>query len=304
MGPTATGKTDLACNWASTWPFEIISIDSALIYREMDIGTAKPSPAELIKTPHHLINICDPIDSFSVAECQSQVYALCDAILKSGKIPLLVGGTMMYFHAIQQGLAKLPAADELVRHELEEKAQENGWGWMHQWLSRVDSESAFRIHPHDKQRIGRALEVYLLSGKPLSALLVQAKDDCQAKYQFENIGLIPDNRSWLHQRIEVRFQWMLQNGLIEEAEYLLNKWNLQPLMPAYRLVGYRQAFEYLQHKSNRIELEERGIFATRQLAKRQLTWLRGWSNLSVFIPESTDFINKISAMIAVKLENT
>jgi len=301
MGPTATGKTDLACEWMADWPFEIISIDSAMIYREMNIGTAKPTRDVLSHSPHHLIDICNPVESFSAAECRDAVNLLCDEILRRGKIPLLVGGTMMYFQALQQGLAQLPSADPMIRSELEKKAQEKGWAWMHHWLSQVDPITAQRVHAHDQQRIQRALEVFLITHHPLSILLASAKET--PKFLFVNIGLMPNDRAWLHERIAQRFKIMLKQGLIEETLALQSKWKLLPSMPASRLVGYRQVFEYLQDPMGYGDLQDKGIFATRQLAKRQLTWLRHWRDLAVVAPDDMDFKVKIQAIVADKLEN-
>jgi len=301
MGPTATGKTDLACEWVAHWPFEIISIDSAMIYREMNIGTAKPTLDVLTHIPHHLIDIRNPVESFSVAECREAVNSLCDEILLRGKIPLLVGGTMLYFQALQQGLAQLPSADPIIRSELEKKAQDKGWTWMHHWLSQVDPITAQRVHAHDKQRIQRALEVFLLTHQPLSILLASAKET--PKFLFVNIGLMPNERTWLHERIVQRFKVMLKLGLIEETLALQSKWKLLPSMPASRLVGYRQVFEYLQDPSGYFDLQDKAIFATRQLAKRQLTWLRHWRNLAIVAPDDTNFKLKIQAIVAEKLEN-
>jgi tRNA dimethylallyltransferase len=275
MGPTASGKTALACELASHFPFEIISVDSAMVYRDMDIGTAKPSAYELASTPHHLIDILNPPQSFSAAQFCEQSLQECKAIIKRGNIPLFVGGTMMYFHALQQGLSCLPKANDRIRASLLAKAMQIGWPAMHQQLQNIDPVSAAKIHPHDTQRIQRALEIYQLTNTPLSVLLKTEKKI--SSYQFINYALIPTHRSWLHERIAKRFQHMLQQGFISEVEQLLEKWHLPVSCPAIRCVGYRQAYDYLAKKINYDFFCQQSIIATRQLAKRQLTWLRHWS---------------------------
>ena len=300
MGPTASGKTDLACELASHFPFEIISVDSAMVYREMTIGTAKPTRDILEQFPHHLIDMIDPIDTYSASQFCHDVDKLCKMILKRGKIPLLVGGTMMYFHALQQGLSSLPEADEEVRSQLMHEATIYGWGYMHQMLDAVDPVSAARIHPHDTQRIQRALEVYRLTNQPLSALLHQDKP--APRYQFVNIALCPDARSWLHDRIAQRFDHMLSDGVIDEVKTLLQTWPLTLDHPSMRSVGYRQVFMYLQGDYDETMLREKGIVATRQLAKRQLTWLRHWPKGMSFSAEDPNTFALIRAYIQETLE--
>lgn len=274
LGPTASGKTALSLELATRLPFEIISVDSGMIYRGMDIGTAKPSAAERAGVPHHLIDIIDPPESFSAAEFCQRANALIDAIYQRGKFPLLVGGTMMYFRALQQGLAVLPHADNDVRNLLLEKAASLGWQALYAELVQVDPLYASRIHSNDTQRIQRALEVYYITQSPMSSLMACTQPNTD--YHFINIGLFPQNRKWLHQRIAERWTMMLEQGFIEEVEGVLSAWELTLSMPALRCVGYRQAYAYLKGEMNYADFVERGLAATRQLAKRQLTWLRTW----------------------------
>lgn len=295
MGPTASGKTDLAALLAQRFPFEVISVDSAMIYREMDIGTAKPNADELAQTPHHLIDIVDPIDAYSAAQFCADASRLSKDILAKGKLPLLVGGTMMYFNALQKGLSTLPEADEQIREKIEKEAQEKGWAALHQRLQGIDPKTAARIHPNDTQRISRALEVYALTGKPLSECLEQRPES--EGFDFVNLVLFPQDRAWLHQRIAQRFEQMLAQGLIEEVEGLLKKWSLSPEMPALRSVGYRQVYDYLQGDRDLQSLKDKGIAATRQLAKRQLTWLRQWPEAIYFDPKDPDLLDKVVAKI-------
>lgn len=285
MGPTASGKTALACELVTHFPFEIISIDSAMIYRGMDIGTAKPAEHELKLAPHHLINVIDPDESYSAAQCCADVLSLREAILARGKIPLLVGGTMMYFHALQKGLTALPEGNEAVRQRLEEEMRSQGLQALYHQLERVDPITAARIHSNDTQRVQRALEVYYLTGKPMSEILqVQVS---KTSFQWINLILFPQNRVWLHDRIAERFDQMLEQGLIEEVMALQNKWPLHREMPSMRCVGYRQVLEYLQGHYDKAMLRDKGVIATRQLAKRQLTWLRHWDNGHYFDPEDS-----------------
>lgn len=295
MGPTASGKTALACELSSQFPFEIISIDSAMIYREMNIGTAKPTSQELVKTPHHLIDIIDPIEAYSAAQCCSDVWALCETIFKKGKIPLLVGGTMMYFNALQKGLSALPEANPLLRSQLEEEAQTLGWEVLHQRLNQIDPRAASRIHAHDTQRIQRALEVFYITGQNLSSLLAQEK--ASPKADFINLALMPEDRAWLHERIALRFDEMLAQGFVEEVIQLHEKWNLNLSLPAMRCVGYRQIFEYLQGHYDEKTMRDKGIAATRQLAKRQLTWLRHWEGARVFDSKNRNYNEDVTDMV-------
>lgn len=300
MGPTASGKTALACELVRQFPVEIISVDSAMIYREMDIGTAKPDGSVLAQAPHHLIDILDPIDSYSAAQFCEDVARLTHLIHAKGKIPLLVGGTMMYFKALQAGLSSLPQADEAVREALVVEAQKRGWNYMHQWLATVDPRSAARIHPNDTQRVQRALEVYQLTGAPMSERMNASNQHDQ---HYINIALIPDTRAWLHQRIAFRFEEMLENGLIQEVETLLEKWPLTLAHPAMRSVGYRQVASFLRGEYNYSTLCEKGIAATRQLAKRQLTWLRHWPDPYIFTAEDPVTTSKVVAIMKQILDN-
>lgn len=301
MGPTASGKTALACELVQRFPVEIISVDSAMIYRGMDIGTAKPSAAELLQAPHHLIDILDPPAIFSAADFCREAQALCNTIIARGNTPLFVGGTMMYFHALQQGLSVLPASNERLRETLLEEAHRLGWVAMHQELLRVDPVSANKIHPNDTQRIQRALEVFRLTGKPLSHLLLEQKNPCL--FSFFNLSLFPENRSWLHERIELRFDRMLQQGFVQEVEQLIGEWQLSVSSPALRCVGYRQANDYLAGYDDYDTFRYKGIAATRQLAKRQLTWLRHWSDASTIACDESGCYGKIMAIVSEILDN-
>lgn len=273
MGPTASGKTDLAVELVQKLPCDIISVDSALVYRGMDIGTAKPGPEVLRKAPHRLIDICDPIEAYSAARFREDALKEMEAVSSNGRIPLLVGGTMLYFRALQYGLSELPEADPAVRAQLETEAVDKGWAYMHQRLAQVDPIAAGKIHPNDPQRIQRALEVYELTGKTITEL--QAWDGEQ-KLSYRSIKLVraPKDRAVLHERIARRFHRMLELGFEEEVKSLLTNWNLKPSMPSIRAVGYRQMVGYLRGTCTHEQMIERGIIATRQLAKRQLTWLR------------------------------
>ena len=276
MGPTASGKTDLAIRLRQTLPVEIISVDSALIYRGMDIGTAKPNVQELALAPHRLIDIKDPSESYSAAEFRRDALREMQEISAQGKIPLLVGGTMLYFKALLEGLSPLPSADEKVRSEIEAKAAQFGWAALHQELAKIDPVSAQRINPNDSQRINRALEVFYLSGQTLTALRAQKSE--ALPYHIDQFAIAPQDRSLLHQRIEWRFHKMIEQGFQQEVEKLYSRGDLHPDLPSIRCVGYRQMWEYLRGDYNHEEMVFRGICATRQLAKRQITWLRGWKS--------------------------
>ncbi len=284
MGPTASGKTDLACELLEQLPVEIISVDSAMIYRDMNIGTAKPDKQTLKRAPHHLIDILDPPDNYSAAHFCEDAMRISEQIIRQGKIPLLVGGTMMYFRALQQGLSSLPEADEHVRAELLLQAEKHGWASLHDELRRVDVMSAQRIHPNDTQRVQRALEVYRITQQPLSELL---SSKSTSNFDFVNLALLPSDRAWLHQRIAQRFEHMLLEGFVNEVEELLKKWHLTEAHPAMRTVGYRQIIAYLNGECDYADMIAKGIAATRQLAKRQLTWLRHWPESVVFSAENS-----------------
>ena len=274
MGPTASGKTAVAVELAQHLPVELISVDSALVYRDMNIGTAKPDAATLAAAPHQLIDIINPTETYSAAAFRADALRLMQDITARGKIPLLVGGTMLYFRALRFGLSDLPQADSEVRAEIEEQAARFGWPHMHDELAKVDAETATRLKPNDSQRIQRALEIYRISGQPMSTLLGQ-QETYQLPYQLIPLALIPSDRKQLHERIAVRFADMLQQGLLDELEDLQRKYVLNSDMASMRCVGYRQAWQYLKGDIDKPDLIEQGIAATRQLAKRQLTWLRG-----------------------------
>ena len=276
MGPTASGKTDLAIQLRQQLPVEVISVDSALIYRGMDIGTAKPSKAELALAPHRLIDICDPAESYSAANFRTDALREMQEISAQGKIPLLVGGTMLYYKALLEGLSPLPSADEKVRSEIEAKAALVGWGGLHQELSKIDPISAQRINPNDSQRINRALEVFYLTGKTLTELTAQKGE--ALPYNILQFAIVPEQREVLHLRIEQRFHKMIELGFQQEVEKLYRRPDLNENLPSIRCVGYRQMWEYLRGDYDHDEMVFRGICATRQLAKRQITWLRGWTS--------------------------
>ena len=274
-GPTAAGKTAAALAIAQRWPCEIISVDSALVYRGMDIGTAKPSRAERSEVPHHLIDIRDPAESYSAAEFVRDARALIADIRARGRLPLLVGGTMLYFKALRDGLNDMPPADPAVRAALDAEALARGWPALHAELAQVDPATAARLAPADSQRIQRALEVYRISGQPLSAFHAQNKDHCPpASLAMPLISLEPTDRAWLHQRISERFDAMLAQGLMAEVQALRARGDLHLGLPSMRCVGYRQCWEALDARAPLHELREKGLAATRQLAKRQITWLR------------------------------
>jgi len=277
MGPTASGKTAAALAIARERPVEIISVDSALVYRGMDIGTAKPTPEELAAAPHHLIDIIEPTDSYSVAQFRNDTLRLVDEISARGALPLLVGGTMMYFKGLNEGLDDLPTADAAVRARLEDEAARLGWPALHARLREVDPVTAERLAPNDAQRINRALEIYELSGQPMSALL-SGRGKLELPFELIAFALEPSDRAVLHARIATRFDQMLgtrdDTGLVAEVQTLRARGDLHPALPSMRCVGYRQAWDYLDGAIDRAALRETGIIATRQLAKRQLTWLR------------------------------
>ena len=282
MGPTASGKTALALKLCDAFPCDIISVDSALIYRGMDIGTAKPDAATLQRYPHRLINMCDPATSYSAAQfCQDAKQEIRDIIMQ-GRIPLLVGGTMLYFRALQQGLSLLPAADKTIRKKLTRIIEQQGLIALGETLRQVDPTAAARIHPNDSQRIQRALEVFMITGKTLTELQLVNRQPAAENYQFINVGLLPEDRSLLHQRITERFADMLANGLLNEVTALYHRNDLHQQLPAMRTVGYRQIWQYLSGEYDAAQMQQHAIAATRQLAKRQMTWLRSWPQLHSF----------------------
>lgn len=280
MGPTASGKTDLAVALVERLPLEIISVDSVMVYRGMDIGSAKPDPATLARAPHRLIDIRDPAETYSAAQFRDDALREMARITATGRIPLLVGGTMLYFRALLSGLSTLPSADAEIRARLEAEAEAEGWESLHRRLVEVDAAAAARIHPHDPQRIQRALEVYELTGTPLSQLQQQVEEPLP--YRIIKLAVAPADRSVLHERIALRFEQMLRDGFIEEVEALRRRGDLHLDLPALRAVGYRQLWEFLEGDIDYTEMVERGIIATRQLAKRQFTWLRAESTLTLF----------------------
>nr|WP_314117286.1 tRNA (adenosine(37)-N6)-dimethylallyltransferase MiaA [uncultured Aggregatibacter sp.] len=300
MGPTASGKTDLAIQLRQQLPVEVISVDSALIYRGMDIGTAKPSKAELALAPHRLIDICDPAESYSAANFRTDALREMQEISAQGKIPLLVGGTMLYYKALLEGLSPLPSADEKVRSEIEAKAALIGWGGLHQELSKIDPISAQRINPNDSQRINRALEVFYLTGKTLTELTAQKGE--ALPYNILQFAIAPEQREVLHLRIEQRFHKMIELGFQQEVEKLYRRPDLNENLPSIRCVGYRQMWEYLRGDYDHDEMVFRGICATRQLAKRQITWLRGWTSPIQWLDslQPAQALEKVLASVSTK----
>ena len=286
MGPTASGKTDLAMYLYDQFPCELVSVDSVLVYRGMDVGSAKPDAQTLQRYPHHLIDILDPAEPYSAARFRDDALALIQDITARGRVPLLVGGTMLYFKALAGGLASMPSADPVVRARIEAMALEQGWPAVHAALAQVDPASAERIHPNDPQRISRAYEVFLGSGITLTQWherqhAEKAADQTPGSgvlpYTVRYLAVAPRERSVLHERIAERFSLMLQQGLISEVEALHARGDLDVSMPSIRAVGYRQVWDYLEGRLDYEQMRERGVIATRQLAKRQFTWLRGWN---------------------------
>jgi tRNA dimethylallyltransferase len=296
MGPTASGKTALAVSLVERFPLEIISVDSALVYRGMNIGTAKPDAATLARAPHHLLDIRDPTEAYSAAAFCDDARRLMADIVARGRVPLLVGGTMLYFRALLQGLDDLPRADAALRKQLEAEAALRGWPALHAELAAVDPVTAARLAPNDSQRIGRALEIFRLTGTPMSALLDRAQSELP--YRALQLALIPSDRAVLHQRIADRFDAMLAEGLIDELKTLRQTYALNANLPAMRAVGYRQAWAYLEGEIELDELRETGIAATRQLAKRQLTWLRSWPDAVVLDCLAEDLEAQACALVA------
>ena len=283
FGPTASGKTDLAIELYQSGKFEIISVDSALVYREMNIGTAKPNALELEQAPHHLIDVINPDESYSASSFSDDANVLIKEIHARKKIPLLVGGTFLYFRALLQGLAKLPEADPDIRAALEAEANDKGWRALHERLARLDPAAAARIHENDQQRIQRALEVYEITGTSLSSLLTK-QTPTMLGFKPYKCALLPSDRAVLHARIEQRFKLMLEIGLIEEVQGLIEKWQLDESHMSMRSVGYRQVLHFLNGEYDKETLIHKGVVATRQLAKRQFTWLRSEQDLTLFDP--------------------
>lgn len=300
MGPTASGKTGVALELTAHLPLEIISVDSAQVYRRMDIGTAKPDAATRARHPHRLVDIIDPTESYSAAQFRDDALEWMRDISARGKIPLLVGGTMLYFKSLAEGLSDLPEADPAVRSVIDAMADDAGWPALHQELTRVDRATAERLQPTDSQRIQRALEVYYLTGRPLSELL-KAQKPAELPFRLIPVALLPSARAVLHQRIAQRFEAMLEQGLIGEVEWLRRHLELDASMPSMRCVGYRQVWQYLDGEFGLARLREKGIAATRQLAKRQLTWLRAMEGLEAFDCLDPDLAAEVLALLRRRL---
>ncbi|BBL74428.1 tRNA (adenosine(37)-N6)-dimethylallyltransferase MiaA [Methylomagnum ishizawai] len=301
MGPTASGKTRLAIALAQALDGEVISVDSALVYRGMDIGTAKPDLAERAGVPHHLIDILDPAEAYSTGRFREDALALMRDITGRGKLPILAGGTLLYFNALFHGISELPSADPDIRRQLDAEAADRGWPELHAELARVDPVAAARIHPHDPQRIHRALEVYRITGVPLTEL-------CAATLAppppFDLIKLVvaPADRPALHERIRLRFLAMLERGLVEEVRALYGRGDLQPGLPSIRAVGYRQVWAYLAGEYDWETMVERGVITTRQFAKRQFTWLRRETDAAHYFSEDDRLVERVLADVAGRLE--
>ena len=281
MGPTASGKTGVALELARHFPVEIVSVDSALVYRRMDIGTAKPDLTTRLKVPHHLIDIIDPTENYSAAQFCDDAFEAMRGIVERERVPLLTGGTMLYFKALQEGLSELPAADADIRMVIDAMAVDAGWPAIHRELARIDPATAERLDPNDSQRIQRAMEIFHLTGKPMSELIAAGRS-ASLPYRLIPIALIPGDRATLHQRIAARFEDMLELGLISEVRALREDYDLKPTLPSMRCVGYRQAWQYLDGEFGLGALRDKGVAATRQLAKRQLTWLRAMQGVNTF----------------------
>ncbi len=303
LGPTASGKTALALHLAERFPVEIVSVDSALVYRDMNIGTAKPDAETLRRYPHHLVDLIVPTEAYSAARfCDDATAAMAD-ISARGKMPLLTGGTMLYAKALLEGLSDLPEADPEVRAELEARAAQIGWPAMHLELARVDPEAALRLKPTDSQRVQRALEVFQITGTPISALQTRAAQPAAFPHRALKIALIPGDRAALHERIAHRFDAMLEQGLVDEVRSLRGQYKLLPDLPSMRCVGYRQAWQFIDGEIDAQSLREKGIVATRQLAKRQMTWLRSMQGFETFDCLQRDLPQAVGDRCAAFLEN-
>lgn len=297
MGPTASGKTGVAVELVQRLPVELISVDSALVFRDMDIGTAKPDAAILARAPHHLIDIINPTEAYSAAAFRHDAQRLMADITGRGKIPLLVGGTMLYFKALREGLSDLPPSDPEIRTALDAEIAQHGIEHLHHQLALVDAETAARLHPTDTQRIQRALEIFRITGLPMSTLIGR-QQSTELPYRIIPIALVPADRAVLHQRIAARFKLMLEQGLVDELCSLRSKYPLHPNMTSMRCVGYRQAWQFIEGEINESQLLETGIAATRQLAKRQLTWLRSMPDIIELDCLAPDLTRQVSAVIA------
>lgn len=291
MGPTASGKTAVAVRLAEVLNAEVISVDSALVYRGLDIGSAKPDAEEKRGIPHALIDIRDPAEPYSAADFSRDATREIERIVAAGKIPILAGGTMLYFKALLEGLSPAPEVDPFIRSEIESEARLNGWPSMHEKLAKVDPVSADKIHPNHSQRISRALEVWRSSGKPMSEWQATEGEGLLARYQCEQFALFPSHRASLHERIELRLEQMFAANFVQEVESLRQRSDLHKDLPAIRAVGYRQVWEYLDGDYSHDEMKQKALAATRQLAKRQLTWLRSWPDLNLI--DTTSFDGKM-----------
>jgi tRNA dimethylallyltransferase len=300
MGPTASGKTGVALELARRFPVEIVSVDSALVYRHMDIGTAKPDLDTRLRATHHLIDIIDPTENYSAAQFRDDALEVMVDIIARDRVPLLTGGTMLYFKALREGLSDLPAANEATRMVIDAMAADVGWPAIHRELDRIDPITAQRLDPNDSQRIQRAMEIFYLTGKPMSELIATGKPT-QLPYRLISLALVPGNRSVLHQRIAERFELMLELGLINEVRELRESYNLKPDLPSMRCVGYRQVWQYLDGDYSLGALREKAVAATRQLAKRQLTWLRATTDVREFDCLAQDLHEQIGAWLPEQL---
>lgn len=296
MGPTASGKTALACALYDELSCELISVDSALVYKDMNIGTAKPTAEELERYPHHLIDIRDPSEPYSAADFREDVLRVMAEVTERGNIPVLVGGTMLYFKFLLEGAADLPEADEIVRKQIEDEAAEKGWPAIHEQLAKVDPESAARLNPNDPQRVQRALEVYRVTGKTLTEHWAQQQEK-RISYQVVQFAICPKERKTLHERIEMRFDQMLKDGFVDEVRALYQRGDLHENLPAIRAVGYRQVWEFLDGQLDYDDMIFKGVVATRQLAKRQITWLRSWQNLHWLESEDPNLIQTARSIL-------
>lgn len=299
MGPTATGKTDIAVELFNRLPIELISVDSAMVYRGMDIGTAKPSKVLLKKVPHRLIDVCEPDETYSAARFRRDALQAIDEIHTDQRVPLLVGGSGLYFRSLESGISDLPDADEEVRQQLESEANELGWEAMHRRLAGIDPVAADRIHPNDPQRIQRALEIYEISGRNMTD---HFKDETSRPLPFEVIKIIlnPEDRIMLYERIKTRFLKMLDQGFVEEVRTFYGNDRFCGTLSAMRMVGYRQIWDYLDGKMDYGQMVEKGIIATRQLAKRQMTWLRKEENAIFFDCGESELVDKIQGILGQK----
>ena len=301
MGPTASGKTAVALELARVLPCEIVSVDSALVYRDMNIGTAKPDRAALDAVPHHLIDIIEPHETYSAARFRDDALAAMREITERERIPLLVGGTMLYFQALTEGLNELPPADPMIRLVIDTMSEEQGWPAVYAKLQELDPATAARLDPNDKQRVQRALEIYYITGKTMAELL-QKPRFVYFPYTPIKIALVPEDRAGLHERIEQRFGQMIDSGLLEEVMRLRDEYGLESAMPSMRCVGYRQALQHLNGDLSREDLVAHGVAATRQLAKRQLTWLRSMDDLTVFDCMAEDLAARVLEYVRRELE--